>query len=138
MKLDLSSLEKALASLDKGLTRAAGAPEDEEVRDACIQRFEYTFELAWKLLKRRLEMDLPNSGEVDRMSYRALFRTAAEQGLIEADAVTAWFIYRDKRNLSSHTYNAETAREVHAHLPRFAAHAHVLLDRLAARGHEDA
>lgn len=36
MKLDLSALEKALASLDKALTRATGAPGDEELRDAVI------------------------------------------------------------------------------------------------------
>jgi nucleotidyltransferase substrate binding protein (TIGR01987 family) len=136
MKLDLTSFEKALAALDRGLARAASAPDDEELRDACIQRFEFTFELAWKMLKRRLELDLPNAAEVDAMSYRTLIRTGAEQGLI--DDVSAWFVYRDKRNLTSHTYNADKAAAVYAVLPAFTQHARQLLERLRARGAQDA
>jgi nucleotidyltransferase substrate binding protein (TIGR01987 family) len=136
VELDLTSLEKALAALDRGLTRSAAAPEDEELRDACIQRFEFTYELAWKMLKRRLELDLPNPGEVDAMSYRGLIRAGAEQGLL--DAVEAWFDYREKRNLTSHTYDANKAAEVAACLPAFAVHARTLLKTLQARGTQDA
>jgi Nucleotidyltransferase substrate binding protein like len=58
--LDLSPLYNALASLNKALARwEASGQQDEELRDACIQRFEYTFELGWKMLARRLERDLP-------------------------------------------------------------------------------
>lgn len=74
MILDLTSLERALAALDRALARSAKAPSDEELRDACIQRFEFTFELCWKMLKRRLEMDLPGATELDTMSDRALIR----------------------------------------------------------------
>lgn len=136
MKLDLTSFEQALAALDRGLARAAGAPGDEELRDACIQRFEFTFELAWKMLKRRLELDFPNPQEVDAMSYRALIRAGAEQGLIEN--VPAWFVYRDKRNLTSHTYNAAKAKEVFAVVSDFARDARRLLQRLTQRGRSDA
>lgn len=134
MTLDLSSFHKALAALDRALVRAQQAPEDEELRDATIQRFEFTFDLAWKSLKRRLEMDLPNAHEVDAMSYRTLIRTGAEQGLIDSAAVTAWFVYRDKRNITSHSYDASKANEVAAVIPAFARHAHELLARLEARG----
>jgi nucleotidyltransferase substrate binding protein (TIGR01987 family) len=136
MKLDLTSFDQALAALDRGLARAAGAPGDEELRDACIQRFEFTFELAWKMLKRRLELDLPSAPEVDSLSYRALIRAGAEQGLIEN--VPAWFVYRDKRNLTSHTYDAAKAKEVFAVVPDFARDARTLLQRLKRRGASDA
>ncbi|WP_126443811.1 nucleotidyltransferase substrate binding protein [Sulfuricystis multivorans] len=138
MKLDLSSFEKALSALDRALQRASSAPADEELRDACIQRFEFTFELAWKSLKRRLEMDLPNAQEVDAMSYRTLIRSGAEHGLIDASEVPAWFVYRDKRNLTSHTYDAARAAEVAAILPAFADHARALLARLKQREAQDA
>jgi nucleotidyltransferase substrate binding protein (TIGR01987 family) len=138
MPLDLGSFEKALAALDRALARAAAAPGDEELRDACIQRFEFTFELAWKSLKRRLERDLPNAQEVDAMSYRTLIRVGAEQGLIEADAVPDWFVYGDKRNLTSHTYDEARAAEVAAVVPAFAAHARALLAALHERGAQDA
>jgi nucleotidyltransferase substrate binding protein (TIGR01987 family) len=130
--LDLSSLQQALAALDRGLVRWTAVPADEELRDACIQRFEFTFELSWKMLKRRLEIDLPNAQEVDRMTWRTLIRVGAEQGLV--DDVDAWFIYREKRNITSHTYDAAKAAEVAAVIPRFAHDAHVLLERLQQRG----
>lgn len=137
MPLDLGSFEKALAALDRALARAAAAPGDEELRDACIQRFEFTFELAWKSLKRRLEHDLPNAQEVDAMSYRSLIRVGAEQGLIDVGAVPEWFVYRDKRNLTSHTYDEARAAEVAAAVPAFAAHARALLAALRERGAQD-
>lgn len=62
--LDLTPLTRALAALQRGLLRWQATPEDEELRDACIQRFEFTFELCWKMLKRRLEMDAPNAAEI--------------------------------------------------------------------------
>jgi nucleotidyltransferase substrate binding protein (TIGR01987 family) len=136
MILDLTSLEQALAALDRALARSAKAPSDEELRDACIQRFEFTFELCWKMLKRRLEMDLPGATELDTMSYRALIRTGAERGLI-ADPV-AWFVYRDKRNLTTHTYDAAKANDIAAILPRFAADARLLLEALRKKGVSDA
>lgn len=98
--LDLSPLEKALAALDRGLRRALAAPSDEELRDACIQRFEFCFELSWKMLKRRLERDLPSPDEIDGMNYRNLIRVGAEYGLISN--VSDWFLYREKRNITSH------------------------------------
>lgn len=134
--LDLTPLEKALAALERGLLRATAAPDDEELRDACIQRFEFTFELAWKMLKRRLECDLPNAQSVDAMSYRVLIRTGAEQGLLEN--VEAWFVYREKRNMTSHTYDAAKAAEVFRALPAFQDDVRTLLSRLQQRGLEDA
>jgi nucleotidyltransferase substrate binding protein (TIGR01987 family) len=136
MILDLSSLKNALAALERGLARYQSAPADEELRDACIQRFEFTFELSWRMLKRRLEMDLPDAQGVDAMSYRALIRAGAELGLI--DDVPGWFVYREKRNITSHAYDAAKAAEVAAVLPEFALHARRLLERLAERGRTDA
>ncbi|MEO5337194.1 MAG: nucleotidyltransferase substrate binding protein [Magnetospirillum sp. WYHS-4] len=130
MTLYLEPLEKALASLDRGLVRFRGAPGDEELRDARIQRFEYSFELCWKLLKRRLEMDLADAGEVDGYSKRRLFWIGGERGLVRD--VESWFDYLAKRNLTSHTYNAREAQLVAGILDRFAEDARHLLNRLGA------
>jgi nucleotidyltransferase substrate binding protein (TIGR01987 family) len=132
MKLDLSALEKALASLARALQRAQGLPADEELRDASIQRFEYSFELAWKMLKRRLEMDVPSTDAVDALSYRAMIRLAAERGLL-ADP-QAWFDYRDQRNLTSHTYDVVVAQQVYACITDFKRDADALLVALQAAG----
>lgn len=130
--LDLTSLERALAALNRGLARWQAAPTDAELRDACIQRFEFTFELSWKMLKRRLQLDLPNAQAVDSMTWRALVRAGAEQGLIQD--VDAWMIYRNKRNITSHTYDEVKAIEVASVIPAFAQDARDLLRRLGERG----
>jgi nucleotidyltransferase substrate binding protein (TIGR01987 family) len=39
------------------LEKAARQPEDEFIRDSVIQRFKFTYELAWKMLKLRLETE---------------------------------------------------------------------------------
>ena len=135
--VDLSSLRLALTSLQRALLRwHASQRFDEELRDACIQRFEYTFELSWKMLKRRLELDLPDAASVDAMSYRELIRSGAERGLV-TDAA-AWMLYRDKRNTTSHTYNAARAAEVAAVIPAFESHAQALLVLLQSRNQSDA
>lgn len=131
MALDLSSLEKAVSSLNRALVRAVAAPDDEELRDACIQRFEYTFELCWKMLKRQLEEEVPSAVEVDTYSFKQLIRVGGERGLVID--VVEWFAYREKRNLTSHVYDQEKAREVYAVIPRFAESAASLLTRLKER-----
>ena len=61
-KLDLTSLRKALTSLEKAIHRHLQDPEDEEVRDSVIQRFEYSYELCWKMLSKELKMRTPSDG----------------------------------------------------------------------------
>jgi Nucleotidyltransferase substrate binding protein like len=53
--LDFSALTKAVQSLSQALQAAAGRPDDLLVRDGCIQRFEYTYELSVKYMRRQLE-----------------------------------------------------------------------------------
>jgi nucleotidyltransferase substrate binding protein (TIGR01987 family) len=131
MALDLSSFEKAINSLNRALVRSVAAPEDEELRDACIQRFEYTFELCWKTLKRQLEQEVASPSEVDGYSFKQLFRVGGERGLVID--VVEWFDYREKRNLTSHVYDEEKARQVYAVISHFAESAASLLTRLQER-----
>lgn len=131
MKLDLTALELATASLERALTRASGAPEDEELRDAVIQRFEYTYELCWKMTKRRIEADAPVPSDVDAMSFHGLMREAAERGIVQD--VTRWLEYREQRNLTSHTYNAAKARSVFETARSFLVDARAVLVELQRR-----
>jgi len=131
MKLDLSALEKAIASLDRALTRATGAPGDEELRDAVIQRFEYTYELCWKMVKRRVEADAAVPSDVDAMSFPVLMREAAERGLVPD--VLRWMEYREQRNVTSHTYDSAKAQSVFEAAGPFLADARSLLTELQRR-----
>ncbi|MBF0479099.1 MAG: nucleotidyltransferase substrate binding protein [Candidatus Omnitrophica bacterium] len=111
MKLDFTSLEKAVASLEKAVKRSILDKNDEELRDAVIQRFEFSYELACKMIRRNLENMSDNPEEIDRLNYNDLIRVAAEKGLI--GNVHNWFDYRRKRNISSHTYDQAQAHEVY-------------------------
>jgi nucleotidyltransferase substrate binding protein (TIGR01987 family) len=108
--LNIQSLINAHNSLDKGIKRARQDSTDLEVRDACIQRFEYTFELAIKTIKRYIEMEMPISQNIDQLNYRDLLRIADEIGLIQH--VEVWFTYREARNQTSHAYDQNKATMV--------------------------
>jgi nucleotidyltransferase substrate binding protein (TIGR01987 family) len=121
--LDFSPLKNALNSLDKALAE----PFNEFVRDAAIQRFEYCYELCWKMLKRVLAEE-QGIETVSVLSRRDLFRLAAEKQLI-TDPLT-WFEFHKARNESSHTYNKTKANEVYIATREFALAARQLLDAL--------
>jgi len=113
--LDLTSLEKAVSSLERAIAAmdASSTSEDADrrdlMRDGVIQRFEYTFELAWKPMRRYLR--IYGFERVETLTNRELFRLAAEQGLIN-DA-EEWFDLLQARNRTSHVYDEDTAREVY-------------------------
>lgn len=134
MKLELSSFEKALASLDEALAEF-DRTQSQFVKDACIQRFEYTYELAHKLLKRQLEAMSANPSEFDQMSFPDMIRSGAERGLL-ANGWDEWRRFRDARNATSHAYNEKKANEVFERIPAFRDEAAFLLARLAERNAE--
>ena len=69
-----------------------------------VQRFEYTFELAWKTLK-----DYLQEQGVDARFPREVIKASYHYGLIE-DGET-WMIMLDKKNAMAHTYNENTFRQ---------------------------
>ncbi len=123
MALILKDLEKALKSLHNALKLS----KDDIVRDAAIQRFEYTYEIAWKLIQRWLKKNV-GAEAVDALSKKDLFRMGAEKGLI--DDPLKWFEYHEARNLASHTYNEMGADGVYYVAKRFAVDAENLLQAL--------
>jgi len=131
MNLDFSALEKAVSSLERGVERASSALGDEELRDAVIQRFEYTYELCWKMLKRQIEADAATPAAVDGYSFRDLLREGAERGMITH--VEEWFGYREQRNITSHTYDEKKAVSVYKTALKFLPDAKALLAVLKER-----
>jgi nucleotidyltransferase substrate binding protein (TIGR01987 family) len=128
MQLDLTSFAKALASLEDALIEYARHP-NLYVRDACIQRFEYTYEVTWKMLKRYLEQNLPNPAEVDEMSFQNLIRAGSERGLL-LNGWDRWLLYRQARGTTSHAYDEIKAMEVFKQIPAFVLDAKYFLDKL--------
>jgi nucleotidyltransferase substrate binding protein (TIGR01987 family) len=115
-------LKRALGRLEEALAR----PEDEIVRDACIQRFEFTFEMAWRAVQR-----FAQSEGLDCVSPRECFRTAFRLGLIDKDA--RWMAMVEDRNRAAHTYDEASARTIYRALPGYAALFSQLLGRIEER-----
>ncbi|MBI1954491.1 MAG: nucleotidyltransferase substrate binding protein [Proteobacteria bacterium] len=101
---------KALDAFEKSLS--AHISEEDLQRDASIQRFEFTFELAWKALK-----DFYYEKGVALNSPKDVFRHAFASGDIQDEAL--WLNMLQDRNLTSHTYNEDLSREVFARLPKY-------------------
>ncbi|MCW5699780.1 MAG: nucleotidyltransferase substrate binding protein [Rhodospirillales bacterium] len=132
MRLDLSTFERAIAQLGQGLTTAEAHPGDDLMRDGVNQRFEYTYELSHKMLRRHLTATEPNPEAIDALSFPNLIRLGSERGLL-LHGWDRWKTYRAARGTTSHTYDAEKARQVFAQVPDFLAEARHLLDRLQQR-----
>lgn len=132
MKLDISALEKAVERLQEGLLRYQQDIRDAQIRDGLVQRFEFTYELSHKLLKRYLESVSPSPATLDAMPFADLIRTASEQGLLRSDWPT-WRGYREMRGKTSHAYDEQVAMAVVAGIPDFLAEALFLRDQLRLR-----
>jgi nucleotidyltransferase substrate binding protein (TIGR01987 family) len=132
MELDLSSLSRAVQRLREGLARQRQEPEDEQLRDGLIQRFEFAYELTHRTLKRYLKETTASPDEIESAWFADLIRTASAQGLLHGDW-SNWRDFRRMRTRTSHTYNAETAAEVAAGVPAFLVEAEHLLDQLRRR-----
>ncbi len=139
MKLDLSSLQKAIESLEKTIkvaenkTLAARLDEDAKnaIKSGVIQNFEFTYELCWKFMRRWLR----ENAAVEEAEYprtrKELFRLAARFGLIKEPL--SWFSYGDARNLTSHTYDEDKAETVYEIAVGFREDAKYLMERLLER-----
>ena len=98
----LTDLKNAFARLQEALD----LEETLIVKDASIQRFEFTFELCWKLMQAVAKFkDAKTTGSV-----RDSIRTAAQLGIV--DDPEPWFEFHEERNKASHTYDLEMADEV--------------------------
>lgn len=117
--LVITPLLKAQKTFEQALKEAHSELE----RDGAIQRFEYTYELVWKMLKKILY-----SKGIDVNSPRDVFREAAKLKLIVDPNI--WFTFLNKRNLTVHTYNQECADEIFSLLPQFEKELRAVIDEI--------
>ena len=132
MILELSSFDNAILRLDEGIQRYQKDITDTQIRDGLIQRFEFTYELSHKMLKRFLEFTSPSPANIDELAFQDLIRTGNEQGLLLSDW-THWKKYREMRSRTSHTYDESVALQVVAEIPAFLQEARFLNAQLHAR-----
>jgi nucleotidyltransferase substrate binding protein (TIGR01987 family) len=132
MTLELTPLSNAVQRLEEGLTRYQTNTADIQIRDGLIQRFEFTYELSHKMLKRYLEAASANPTEFDGADFQYLIRSGNEQGLL-LSAWPEWRHFRDMRSKTSHTYDEEVALTVVDAIPSFLSEAKHLLSTLQQR-----
>ncbi len=138
MKLDLTSLQSALASFERALKVSQKTIDDtsfsedekEVIKAGVIQNFEFSYELCWKFMKRWLEQNYSESFTAG-ITRKQLFRYAAENLLIED--YDAWMHFHELRNKTSHTYDREVAEEIFEAAGNFFHHSRLFYKAIEAR-----
>jgi nucleotidyltransferase substrate binding protein (TIGR01987 family) len=117
----LNDYQKAVAQFDGALKQKT----DDELKQAgCIQYFEFCFELAWKTVKAFFEY----KGMIDCNSPRDCMKLAFKSNLINNENI--WIEMLEKRNITTHTYNFETALNIYESLPGYLSEMKILLNNL--------
>ena len=111
------NLEKALENLKKSIVMAK-KEEKEEVfdmmRDSCIQRFEYNFELIRKFMKFLLEKQ---EKEIETRSPNQVIKTAFKVWYI--DDIQKWIDMSEYRSKTSHEYDKYNIEDLYPKIPIF-------------------
>ena len=124
--MTLERFDQRRADFVKAVSRleeACAQPENSFIRDSVIQRFEFSWELAWKMLKLRLAYL-----GIEALNPREVIRQSLQAGLIEDG--NAWSEAQRQRNLTSHTYDESLSIVVFAFVK---THGVILLRGLAVK-----
>jgi len=111
----MSKVSELLQVFQQAVERLDGALQQEKneyMRDSAIQRFEFTFDLAWKTMKAVLEEE-----GVICSSPKSCLQASYRNGLVDYD--TIWLEMLKLRNETTHTYNESMAEIVYAELPKY-------------------
>jgi nucleotidyltransferase substrate binding protein (TIGR01987 family) len=112
-------LEAKYAQLEQALKKweqALEAPFSDLNRDASIQRYEFSFELLWKVVKKYLK-------EIEGFecnSPKSCFREIRMTLDLNESNIEICISMTEDRNLSVHTYSEEMANNLYAKLPEYA------------------
>lgn len=105
----ISDLKNAISRLDEAI-RDNKKYEIESLKDAVIQRFEFTLELSWKAIKTYLNSE----GVLEATTPKQTIREAFSKGIIENANI--WIDMLNDRNLTSNTYNQEISNKIYENI----------------------
>ena len=112
-------------SLDR-LAEALGVSAEEPLAiDGTIQRFEFTFELFWKAVRRLLARQ-----GIEANSPKAVLQQAYRLGWLDDEP--KWLKVLEDRNLTSHTYREPLALEIYGRIPAHYAAMREVVQKLRA------
>lgn len=129
IELDIEALRKAKVSLEKAYNVFINGDNDEDIlaiyADSCIKRYEYTFETAWKTMKKYFKLQYGKKEE--DLTMNNIFRFMEAYGF--AKDWTNWRDYYTKRNSTAHEYNIEKSRNLLEIIPEFIKSVDFLLEK---------
>ena len=100
------NFKKAFSQFEKGVKLALTRELSELEDQGLIKAFEFTHELAWKMLKDFLE----SKGNKDIYGSKDAIRESFRLGLVEDGEI--WMEMIENRNQTVHTYNLEIAKKI--------------------------
>ena len=114
MAISLNEFAKAVLSLEEAINLYHNSSRQSEsikkaFRDACIQRFEYCIELAWKTSMKILGSTV--------QAAKPAIREMARNNLISNPEL--WLQFIEARNESSHSYDEDVAQKVFKSIEAF-------------------
>ena len=121
----MTKLESQYQDLKKAFARLKEAvvlPSTTINQDATIKRFEFTFELCWKLMN-----NIVRQNRIEVYGPKNSFRAAARLGLI--DDPQSWFKFLEARNYTVHTYDDKTALWVYNRAKEFVPYVKELIKK---------
>lgn len=130
IELDIEYLRKAQASLIKAYEiystdTATNQDMCDIFSDSCVKRFEYTFETAWKVMKKYFKLQYHKTEE--ELTMNNIFRFMEGYGF--TDSWLKWKEYYAKRNSTAHEYNINKSRNLISIIPDFIADVNFLLNK---------
>ena len=129
MQIDISNLKSALQTLKSSmdvLERNKTCDFADMLEDSCIKRFEYTLEIARKLMKKVLKKIYGKSEE--ELTVNNTFRFM--QGYKFIKNWENWRKYYEKRNNTAHEYDIAKSRELLKLVPNFISDTEFLIKKL--------
>ena len=118
----------ALVSFHEVLSATASQSIDNLIRDAAILRFQFTFEVMWKLAKTYLKI----KEGIEENSPKSVIRACFTSHLLDEQQTERMLQMSDDRNLAVHAYNEALADELFTRLANHAEVLDSLLQKLAS------
>lgn len=116
--LDFTAIENFLQRLGEVVEIYKKNPQDTIVRGSLIQRFEFTYSITLKTLRKYFIERAFIVDDVNKLSFNEMVRTAMQLNLLKSD-LAKWTEFREMRNLTSHTYDENVALKVSGIVPDF-------------------
>lgn len=127
--INIDSLRNAIDLLEKAYEVYKSGDEEEEMckiyADSCVKRYEYTFETAWKIMKKYFKLQYHKTEE--ELTMNNIFRLMEGYGFTKS--WLNWKSYYEKRNNTAHEYNIEKARNLVGIIPEFMEDVIFLLEK---------